>query len=361
MKRILIGCCGGSPSINFARSLRDAKDKYYLIGMDCEKYNIFRSEVDESHLITLASDPSYLSLLQDLIEETKPDMMHTQNDFSELKVISDSRNKLDVTLFIPSMETINTCIDKNLSYKAWKKTGFKVPDTEILNKEEDLKKFIEKYGKVWIRKKIGGFGLGSLPTDNFEFARAWIDYYKGWGDFTASEYLSPESVTWMSIWKDGNLVVAQGRKRLYWEFSNRTISGVTGITGTGQTVSDPIVDKMAQDSIYSIDKNPNGIFSVDFTYDKEGTPCPTEINIGRFFTTHYFFTKAGLNMPEIYLKLAFDEKLPEIKKKINPLPEGLLWVRGMDVLPVLTSTKEVQLKVENLNSRKEKVRNIKKI
>jgi carbamoyl-phosphate synthase large subunit len=82
-----------------------------------------------------------------------------------------------------------------------------------------------------------------------------------------------------------------------------------------------------------------------------GIPNPTEINIGRFFTTHFFFTKAGLNMPQIYVKLAFGEKLSPIKKKINPLTEGIAWVRGMDIEPVLTDIATINQAVADLKER----------
>ena len=78
------------------------------------------------------------------------------------------------------------------------------------------------------------------------------------------------------------------------------------------------------------------------TYDKSGFPNPTEINISRFFTTIYFFTEAGLNMPKIYKDIALYKKFPCLEKKKNPLPDGLLWLRGMDREPILTT--EIQIK-----------------
>ena len=117
---------------------------------------------------------------------------------------------------------------------------------------------------------------------------------------------------------------------------------MTGITGVGETCSYPQVDQISQDAILSVDSKPHGIFSVDMTYDFEGFPKPTEINIGRFFTTHYFFTKAGINFPEIYCNIALDGKFPVLAKKINPLPDGLIWIRGMDVEPILTTVEELE-------------------
>jgi Phosphoribosylaminoimidazole carboxylase (NCAIR synthetase) len=245
---------------------------------------------------------------------------------------------------LPDHHTVEVCQDKFASFEYWKKAGLTVPETIRVNDENDLKKAFKQFGApIWIRAIISpGGGKGSFRAPDLAIAKAWIDYCEGWGNFVAAECLEEGSITWQSIWKDGKLVVAQGRKRLYWEFANRAPSGVTGITGTGVTVSDPVVDDLAQKAIFAIDKKPNGIFSVDFTFDKKGIPNPTEINIGRFFTTHFFFTQAGLNMPYIFVKAAFDEKIPELSKKINPLREGLAWVRGMDFHPILTDMQKIQ-------------------
>ena len=188
-----------------------------------------------------------------------------------------------------------------------------------------------------------------MPTDSYSFAKIWIDRFKGWGQFTASELLSKNTVTWQSIWHHGVLVVAQTRRRLSWNFGNRTLSGVTGITGVGETTSDPIVDQVSQEAIFAIDPTPHGIFSVDMTYDFAGVPNPTEINISRFFTTHYFFTKAGINFPEIYVTLGLEGKLPNLTKILNPLPDGLLWIRGMDVEPVLTNSEALKTMERSFN------------
>src|SRR5205823_5407002 len=162
------------------------------------------------------------------------------------------------------------------------------------------------------------------------------------GQFTAAEMLSANSVTWLSLWYRGELVVAQTRRRRSWNFGDRTLSGVTGVTGVAETCSSEIVTRTALDAIESIDREPHGIFAVDLTYDNEGIPRLTEINIGRFFTTVYFFTQAGINFPQIYRDIALEEKFPVLERKINPLPDGLLWIRGMDVEPVLTTVAKLE-------------------
>ena len=126
-----------------------------------------------------------------------------------------------------------------------------------------------------------------------------------------------------------------------WIHGNRTISGVTGVTKIGRTISNKGIDKVALQAIAAVDAEPHGIFGVDMTFDKYGMPNPTEINIGRFFTTVYFFTKAGLNMPEIYARIATDRNYSIEYGIINPLPDNLLWIRGMDTEPTLIQADEL--------------------
>jgi len=341
MKRILVTASGGAPAINFTRSLKDSGDKFYLIGCDCDEYSVMRSETDEKYLVPSANESSYIPAIKKLIKLRDIEFVHAQPDI-EVGVISEYRDELGAKTFLPSRESVRTLRNKYESFKVWKKSGIKVPENILINSQGDLQKAYGRFGdKIWIREISGAAGKGSLASPSFALAREWIDSRKGWGRFVAAERLTKQTTTWMALYKDGKLVVAQGRKRINWLFPDRTQSGVTGITGVGITISDSLVDDIAQKSIFAIDGKPNGIFSVDMTYDEDGIPNPTEINIGKFFTTHYFFSKAGLNLPYIYIKLAFDEPIPEFIKEINPLKEGLLWIRGMDIEPILTNIEEI--------------------
>ena len=344
MAKIQVGGAGGAPSNNFIRSLRESARHDYIVGTSCTPSDLFLADTDEKHVVPPAVAPDYSSKMMALLGQIRPDFLHLQNDY-EVRAISRMRDEvvnLGVRLYLPKAKTIENCVDKQKSYAIWKASGLPVPETILLNDKNDLKAAFDRLGKtVWIRAIEGGGGRGALPADNYEFARIWIERFNGWGGFTAAELLSEKSITWQSLWHDGNLVVAQTRRRRSWNFGNRTLSGITGITGVGETCSDPCVDRLAQDAIFAIDSRPHGIFSVDMTYDFAGCPKPTEINIGRFFTTHYFFTKAGLNFPEIYCDIALDGKFPVLNKIINPLPDGLVWIRGMDREPVLTTAKKL--------------------
>lgn len=352
MAKIQIGGAGGAPSNGFIRSLRESSRDDYLIGTSCIATDLFLANVNEKYVVPPAVSADYQERILKLLRKVKPDFLHLQNDY-EVRAISRLRDRVEdigIKLYLPNKKTVENCIDKQASYSIWKAAGVTVPETMLMKNENDLKHAFDRLGKtIWIRAVEGAAGRGSLPTDNYDFAKIWIDRFNGWGEFTASELLTEKTVTWLSIWHDGELVVAQSRRRRSWSFGNRTLSGVTGITGVGVTCSDQIVDKVALDAIMAIDSKPHGIFAVDMTYDNDGFPNPTEINIGRFFTTHYFFTKAGLNMPEIYCNIALEGKFPALERRINPLPDGLVWIRGMDVEPVLTTVEELE-KIEQCAS-----------
>jgi carbamoyl-phosphate synthase large subunit len=108
------------------------------------------------------------------------------------------------------------------------------------------------------------------------------------------------------------LIVAQTRKRFGWIHGSRSISGVTGVTKVGVTMNDPVVDEVAQRSVFAVTNKPHGIFGVDMTFDDLGIPNPTEINISRFFTTIRFFTEAGINFPSIAKNLSLYNEFPKL-------------------------------------------------
>lgn len=356
MKRVLITGAGGAPALNFTRSLRMVEEPFYLIGLDSDKHHLVRAETDETHLVPSAGEADYLPVLRQVIEESGAELLFAQPD-TEIEALSERREELGIGTFWPSKKSVAVCQDKFATYNVWQAAGLRVPETKLIERPADLESFMRKHGDVWIRAVRGAAGRGSFHTSNLEQAHAWIQFNGGWETFTAAEYLSPDSVTWQSIWNHGRLVVAQGRRRLYWEFADRAPSGITGITGAAVTVADEQVDEISLKAIEAIDPEPHGIFSVDLTYDRNGIPNPTEINIGRFFTTHLFFTVAGLNMPYIAVQLGYGEEPPALASPINPLPSGLVWVRGMDKDPIITHISTLERGPNELEARRAELRN----
>jgi hypothetical protein len=353
--KILIAGAGGAPSEGVINSLLKSEKKETVIGMGSEPTDLILSKASEKFFIPYANTPEYKDSLLEILNTEKPDLVHFQNDL-EIFYASKFRDEILKTgtkIYMPDHDVIDTCVHKYKTYLKCKKAGVLVPENIMINNENDLKEAFSKLGddkgQIWLRaSSIGGGGKGALPTNDYTFAKGWIDRYNGWGDFVAAEMLTPETVTWLSIWHEGELIVAQTRIRKGWTHGNRTVSGVTGVTKVGQTFSDPEVDRISIETVKAVSDKPHGIFGVDMAYDKNGVPNPTEINISRFFTTVLFFTEAGLNLPEIFKDIALYNQFPDLKKKINPLPDGLLWLRGMDTKPFLSNNNDIEKGIKNL-------------
>jgi len=349
MKKIVIAGAGGAPSEGVINSLLKNNKSDIIIGIGSEPTDLVLSNANKKYLVPYADSPDYFSVLTKILKIEKPDLIHFQNDL-EIFYASKYRHIIHSTgtkTFMPDHDVIDTCVHKYKSYLKIKDAGIKVPENIFINNEFDLKEAFRRLGdsdgKIWLRSStIGGGGKGALPTNNFSFAKGWLNHFDGWGEFLAASMLTSSTVTWLSIWYNGELVVAQTRIRKGWTHGNRSISGVTGVTKVGETFSDKKVDDIAINTIKAVSEKPHGIFGVDMAYDKDGIPNPTEINISRFFTTVLFFTEAGLNMPEIFKDLALHDQKPLLKKVINPLEDGKLWLRGMDTKPRILTSDEIE-------------------
>ena len=347
MAKILIAGAGGAPSEGVIKSLLINKQNE-VIGMGSEPSDLILSSANRKYLVPYANTKEYENELLKLLNHEKPDLIHFQNDL-EIYYASKLRDKIEKTgtkVFMPRNSVIEICVSKWKSYLAFKKAGITVPKNIFINNEDDLKQAFtelgDSEGKIWLRSdSMGGGGMGSIPTNDYNLAKSWIDRNDGWGNFIAAEMLTKQTITFLSIWYEGELIVAQTRKRTGWIHGNRSASGVTGVTKIGATCSDDLVTEISINAVKAVDDKPHGIYGVDLTYDKNGIPNPTEINISRFFTTILFFTRAGLNMPEIFVNLALYGKKPKLDKKINPLPNDLLWLRGMDTEPKLMTFEEL--------------------
>jgi len=346
--KIIITGAGSAQSNGVINSLLMTGDEEEIIGLGSDPADLMMCRAHRKYLMPHSGSPEYEKTLLWVLETERPKMIHFQHD-AELDVALGFLEKIQATgvgFLVPDRDAIRTCVHKYETWLKFRDAGIKVPENRILNADNDLKIALHELGnsegKIWLRSNaIGGGGKGALPTNDFDEAREWIDRNNGWGNFIAAELLSTKTVTWLSIWKNGELVVAQSRRRHSWAHSALSLSGVTGVTKVCETCSDPLVDEVGMKSVKAVSMIPNGIYGVDMTYDWNRIPNPTEINISRFFTTIQFFTEAGLNMPKILKDIVLYNRMPKVMGRVNPLPNGLLWLRAMDCPPLLTTQSEM--------------------
>lgn len=340
MKRILVTGAGGPAGINFVKSLKIAPEKMFLVGTEGNKHFMYLALTEKNYLVPKATDASYINSLNEIIRNEKIEFIHPQPDV-EVEVISENREKLEADVFLPSKTAVRACQDKLKSAALWQKNKIPVARFMELRKESDIDEAFKKLGSpIWIRATHGAGGRGSTPAPNRETAMSWINYWKArkvnW-TFLAQEHLPGRNMAFHSLWRDGELITSMARERIEYIYPHLAPSGITGTPAVQKTIHNATINKVGTDAVLSIDTNFNGIACVDLKENKKHVPCVTEINAGRMFTTSYFFSYASktlrrdyyANIPYLYVKLAFNEEIPDIPK-YNILPGNVYWIRHID-------------------------------
>jgi hypothetical protein len=357
VKRVIVSHAGSRIGIGFCKTLKSAPEPIHVIGIDSDKYHIQRAIADEIHLVPRAKDEDYIPVVREIVREIGADFLWVQHE-AEIAVVSEQAANLGVKTFLPKWDTVIICQDKMATYDLMSKAGVVVPPSIFLSSPEDLRRAFREIGQpLWLRAIHGAGGRGSLPVTDEESAFRWIDMQQGWGRFMAAKRLQDSTASWECIWRNGKPLVAQGRRRLYWEFSHLTPSGVTGVGGAFQWISDPAVDEMGLRAIKAIDPEPNGVFSVDMVYDERGRPNVTEINVGRFMSggAIHYNRDMKINFPYLAVQAGLDELRHLQEPIMNPLPQGVVLIHGMDTEPVLVPVEKIESCYNLLVRRRESV------
>ena len=215
MAKIIITGAGSAQSNGVINSLLLAGDGDEIIGLGSDPNDLIMCRAHKHYLMPHSSASEYENAMLSVLEIEKPEMIHFQHDL-ELWFASRFRSEIEnlgTRMLVPDFETIDTCVHKYKSWRKFRKAGIKVPENILINTPDDLKNafrdLCNEDGTIWLRSTlIGGGGKGALPTRDFKEAVNWIDRHDGWGNFAAAELLTERTITWLSIWKDGEVLVA---------------------------------------------------------------------------------------------------------------------------------------------------------
>lgn len=317
-----------------SRGLKAASEEMHVVAADAGKYDLHRAVGDEKVLIPAAREPSFLPVIKDIIRETQPDLFWPAHDAEIALVAADP--ELEKITFLPPIEMIRICHSKTESYDRFKAAGVPVPRSMPISDERDLARAFEELGgDIWVRSTTGAGGRGSLPVTEFETAKLWIDFHRGWGSFQAAERLPGQRLAWESIWFEGELVFCQGVLPEAIGFSNLTLSGITGIPALNRWVDEPAMNEIGQAAVHAVHDRPHGIMTVDMTIHSDGKPRTTEINIGRFGSGGVVHSRVlGFNLPHLVLQLATGEEPNISLPALNPFPHDWWVILGFGVEPV---------------------------
>ena len=337
MTTLLLTGAGGSAAANFLDSLRRAGTGDRVVGADASAVRLHLSSCDANVVLPRADDDRYLAHVRSVVESYGVEMVHAQPD-AEVLLIGRLRGEIPAVTFLPDQQALETAADKGAFAEAMDAAAVPVPASTAYDDLDRVaartEQLLADHERVWVRARRGAGSRASLPVSSGEQASAWVGWWiseRGLeaSDFMASEMLPGREFAYQSLWADGRLVVGQARERVEYLYGHLTPSGQTSTPAVARTVAEPHVDQLACDAIRALDPVPNGIYCVDIKEAATGDPKVTEVNAGRFFTTSNFFAAAGVNMPEMYVRLAMGGEVPEVGT--GPLPAGLYWVRMVDM------------------------------
>jgi len=339
---IILTGCGGIPTQNVLWSLRYDKSDFRIVGVDCDSHHIYRSKgFDRKYLVPRADNPNYIGALNKIIQKEKAEFVHPQPDI-EVGILSEKRENINAAMFLPEKEAVTLSHNKYNLLKALKRAGIPCAETFLVKAEADLDEAFDALGsKVWIRLISGAGGRGSLPVENRELARHWIEYWKGWGQFSAEEYLPGRNLAWQGVFKDGELVGSIAWERIRYIIRHVSPSGITGTPSVAKLIDDADVHEIGNNTIRAISKSPNGVFGVDMRGNTKGIPSVTEINPGRFFTPSFMYAKSGYNLVKVFFEIGLGRSVTEKFEKRAPIPKNTFWIRAIDLEPKLVKIEKM--------------------
>ena len=101
MKKILVTGGGAPAGINFINSLNNAPEDFEIISSDINKFHLELTPSNTRIILPSCENSNYIEKLNHVIEEFEIDLLHSQPD-SEVKVISENREKLNTKIFLPA-------------------------------------------------------------------------------------------------------------------------------------------------------------------------------------------------------------------------------------------------------------------
>ena len=295
MKRILISGAGGIGGVNFINALKIFKDKFFIVGLDFNKYYLEFPNVDVRINSPRHLDPNFIKLIHKLVKKYNIDFLHPHPS-SEAFVISQN------ILSHSGINVAQTKIFKNLD-------SIEINFKDLGN------------GPLWIRAKSGAGGNLSLLCNTSKEVEYWMKLWILRGkanvdDFMLQQFLPGRNIAWDSFWYEGKLIASFTRERLEYPLKHISPSGITGTPSVSRIIVDEKVNNIGIKSVLAIDKKPHGNYAVDLKEDIDGNWYVTEIDSGKFHTTTPLWGYASTkflkqdplkNLPYLYTMIGLEE------------------------------------------------------
>lgn len=342
-KTILVTACGSSIGLEVLRSLAAAReqspslDNERIIGTEVSWWGtqIASEYCDEVIRIPRGDESGYVDSLRAAITTHDIDLAFINTD-PEVEAIAPARDSFDIPLSCPTQPSLASCIDKRILHEELDGTPF-CARTVTIRSLGDLDHADRSFDKpFWLRCATGPRGRGSIPVEEIDEARFWIEYWrrrdKSDDIWLAHEYLPGRNFNWTSIWHNGTLIACCTGQRLKYFLAQVAVSGITGNVSNAVLVQSDYINETCIEAIERLDERATGIYSVDIKESFEDEPIITEVN-GRQAFRPMLYTTGGANFSRIFADLHLYGKQPD-DPFFDEAAQGWEIIRGMDHKPL---------------------------
>jgi hypothetical protein len=345
--RLLVTGAGSGLGNNLMRSLRAADSSLVLIGCHDDRFELKKSDADRHYLLPAPGQPAFAARLRSLVDRERIDLVVPTSD-RDVRALSGLRRRLGRRVFLPAAATIALGQDKYAVSERLRARGVPTPRTYAvrgLRSVTPLVRRLARRGRVWCRVRRGSGALGAVPVATAAQAQAWIAYW--WrmrgvrpDAFTLAEYLPGREFACQTLWQRGRLVLAKTFERLSYFGGDGQPSGVSSVAALARSVAEPRVVDIGAAAVRALDPRTSGVFCLDLKENAAGTPCVTEINVGRFSLSTGLYDLIGKhNMAGVYVRLALGEPV-DLGEPYDAAPDHYL-IRDVDTLPAVVHADEL--------------------
>lgn len=346
---ILVTGVGGPTPRSFVRAVKLAstnlKANFRFVGVDCNPraYGLYDDALfDTGYVIPRADEEEYWTAINEIIQAEKIDGAVILPE-TEVLEWARNRHKLDtaIKVHLPDYELASVLVNKHRLH-AYLEGSSLIPRFIRVNpKGYDYQEIKNKVGDVfWIRSSEGSSGLGSFKIESASALEEWLSINKNVAEFLATEFLPGRNMACKMLYFGDELKRTACAERVNYIMAKVAPSGITGNTSYGRLINEPGLVKISEEALAFISSelntSLNGIFTVDFKEDVDGTPRITEINI-----RHVAFTSSiaagGANLPADTLEAMFlrEDEGYRMKRIDYTYDEQYIFLRDVDAEPIL--------------------------
>ncbi len=323
--RLLITCIGGSTVPSLIKCLKNSGNfNYILVGVDSVSAGQSKDTLDSYYQVPNGSDAEYNDKLLEVALKERVDFILPGSDEEALS-ISKNINKFNdsgITAIVSNIDTLELISNKLETYKVLSKHGLRIPEYEVVNSIEEIKKSLGKYQypqKTVISKPSNGRGGRGLYVFKGEDSPpSWLG--SGMRESRVDKEGFTDELLKKAVYKDGLVmpaltVPAYDVDVMAVEGNVKTVVvreriNPSGIPFQGNKV---LNNKAIEDYCVEIARilNLDGLHDIDLMTNSEGEPCIVEVNPRPSGSLAASLT-AGIPVIDIAILALLGEKVPNI-------------------------------------------------